>query len=140
MKHVDVNVEKYGVWHHYEAEAFAGIYPRRIGVVSSVRKEETKDEEGNPFTIWYFKDDSLDFDPNNYELANQVKRVSFQEGSKLAGLGDEADGTYYFEVNFNSDTRNLKSSPSGLMTTTHNCPTTHCAPRKMTNISFGISA
>ena len=108
VKHVDVNVEKYGVWHHYEAEAFAGIYPRRIGVVSSVRKEEAKDEDGNPFTIWYFKDDSLDFDPNNYELANQVKRVSFQEGSKLAGLGDEVDGTYYFEVNFNSDTREFE--------------------------------
>lgn len=108
VKHVDVNVEKYGVWHHYEAEAFADIYPRRIGIVSSVRKEETKDEEGNPFTIWYFKDDSLDFDPNDYELANQVKRVSFQEGSKLAGLGDEADGTYYFEVNFNSDTREFE--------------------------------
>lgn len=108
VKHVDVNVEKYGVWHHYEAEAFADIYPRRIGIVSSVRKEEAKDEDGNPFTIWYFKDDSLDFDPNNYELANQVKRVSFQEGSKLAGLGDEADGTYYFEVNFNSDTREFE--------------------------------
>lgn len=48
VKHVDVNVDKYGVWHHYEAEAFAGIYPKRIGTVSSVRKEETKDEEGNP--------------------------------------------------------------------------------------------
>lgn len=108
VKHVDVNVEKYGVWHHYEAEAFADIYPRRIGIVSSVRKEEAKDEDGNPFTIWYFKDDSLDFDPNDYELPQLVKRVSFQEGSKLAGLGDEADGTYYFEVNFNSDTREFE--------------------------------
>ena len=43
VKHVDVNVDKYGVWHHYEAEAFAGIYPKRIGTVSSVRKEETKE-------------------------------------------------------------------------------------------------
>lgn len=108
VKHVDVNVEKYGVWHHYESEAFADIYPRRIGIVSSVRKEEAKDEDGNPFTIWYFKDDTLDFDPNKHELANQVKRVSFQEGSKLAGLGDEADGTYYFEVNFNSNTREFE--------------------------------
>lgn len=108
VKHVDVNVDKYGVWHHYEAEAFAGIYPKRIGTVSSVRKEETKDEEGNPFTIFYFKDDSLDFDPNDYELARQVKRVSFQEGSELAGLGEEADGTYYFEVNYDSDTREFE--------------------------------
>lgn len=108
VKHVDVNVEKYGVWHHYEAEAFADIYPRRIGVVSSVRKEEAKDEDGNPFTIWYFKDDSLDFDPNNYELPQLVKRVSFQEGSELAGLGDEADGTYYFEVNYDSNTQEFE--------------------------------
>ena len=107
-KHVDVNVEKYGVWHHYEAEAFAGIYPRRVGTVSSVRKEETKDEEGNPFTIWYFKDDSLDFDPNDYELPQLVKRVSFQEGSELAGLGDEEDGTYYFEVNYDSDNKEFE--------------------------------
>ena len=108
VKHVDVNVDKYGVWHHYEAEAFAGIYPKRIGTVSSVRKEETKDEEGNPFTIWYFKDESLDFDPNDYELARQVKRVSFQEGSELAGLGEEADDTYYFEVNYDSETREFE--------------------------------
>ncbi len=107
-KHVDVNVDKYGVWHHYEADAFADIYPRRVGTVSSVRKEETKDEEGNPFTIWYFKDDSLDFDPNDYELPQLVKRVSFQEGSELAGLGDEADGSYYFEVNYNSHTKEFE--------------------------------
>lgn len=107
-KHVDVNVDKYGVWHHYEADAFADIYPRRVGTVSSVRKEETKDEEGNPFTIWYFKDDSLDFDPNDYELPQLVKRVSFQEGSELAGLGDEADGTYYFEVNYDSDNKEFE--------------------------------
>ena len=107
-KHVDVNVEKYGVWHHYEADAFADIYPKRVGTVSSVRKEETKDEEGNPFTIWYFKDDSLDFDPNDYELPQLVKRVSFQEGSELAGLGEEADGTYYFEVNYDSDTQEFE--------------------------------
>lgn len=107
-KHVDVNVDKYGVWHHYEADAFADIYPRRIGTVSNVRKEETKDEEGNPFTIWYFKDDSLDFDPNDYELPQLVKRVSFQEGSELAGLGDEEDGTYYFEVNYDSDNKEFE--------------------------------
>lgn len=107
-KHVDVNVDKYGVWHHYEADAFADIYPRRVGTVSSVRKEETKDEEGNPFTIFYFKDDSLDFDPNDYELPQLVKRVSFQEGSELAGLGDEEDGTYYFEVNYDSDNKEFE--------------------------------
>ncbi len=34
--------------------------------------------------------------------------MSFQEGSELAGLGDEDNGTYYFEVNFNSRTREFE--------------------------------
>ena len=108
VKHVDVNVEKYGVWHHYEADAFSDIYPKRTGTVSSVRSEEVKDEDGNPFKIFYFKDNSLGFDPNSYEIGGKVKRVSFQEGSELAGLGDEEDGTYYFEANYNSDTHEFE--------------------------------
>ena len=105
LKHVDVNVEKYGVWHRYEEAAFADIYPKYTGTVSSVRSEEVTGEDGEPFTVWYFKDNGLPFDPNDYEIRELVKRVSFQEGSGLAGLGNEEDGTYYFEANFHSDTR-----------------------------------
>ena len=108
VKHVDVNVEKYGVWHRYEADAFADIYPKRIGTVSSVRSEEEKGEDGTPFKIFYFKDNSLGFDPNSYEIAGKVKRISFQEGSELAGLGDEEDGTYYFEANYDSQTHEFE--------------------------------
>lgn len=108
VKHVDMNVEKYGVWHHYEADAFSDIYPKRTGTVSSVRSEEVKDEEGNPYKIFYFKDNSLGFDPNSYEIGGRVKRISFQDGSELAGLGDEEDGTYYFEANYNSDTHEFE--------------------------------
>lgn len=107
-KHIDVNVEKYGIWHHYEADAFADIYPKRIGSVTGVRSEEVTGEDGNPYKIYYFRDDSMGFDPNDYEIGGKVKRVSFQEGSELAGLGDEENGTYYFEVNFNSDTREFE--------------------------------
>lgn len=107
-KYVDVNTEKYGIHHHYEKDAFADIYPRRVGTVTSVRSAQVTDEDGHPFVIWYFRDDMLNFDPNTYKLAGKVKRVSFQEGSKLAGLGEEEDGTYYFEVNFDSDTREFK--------------------------------
>lgn len=107
-KHIDVNVEKYGIWHHYEADAFADIYPKRIGTVTGVRSEQVTGEDGNPFKIYYFRDDSMEFDPNDYEIGGKVKRVSFQEGSELAGLGDEENGTYYFEVNFNSDTREFE--------------------------------
>lgn len=107
-KYVDVNTEKHGIHHHYEKDAFADIYPRRVGTVTSVRSAQVTDEDGHPFVIWYFRDDTLNFDPNTYELAGKVKRVSFQEGGELAGLGEEEDGTYYFEVNFDSDTREFE--------------------------------
>lgn len=107
-KYVEINADKYGRVDHYEANAFADIYPRRTGVVSSVRSEVKTGEDGNPFTIYYFTDNSLPFDPNDYEIGGLVKRVSFQEGSELAGLGEEDNGTYYFEVNFNSTTREFE--------------------------------
>lgn len=106
VKYADVNVERYGVIHHYEQEAFSGIYPRRIGVVSSVRSKNVTDSDGNPYTIYYFKDNSLTFAPNDYEIGGLVKHVSFQEGSELAGLG--ADDDHYFEVNYNSETREFE--------------------------------
>lgn len=99
-RYVEVNADKYGRVDHYEADAFADIYPRRTGTVSSVRSEVKKGEDGNDFTIYYFKDDNLPFNPNDYEIGGLVKRVSFQEGSELGGLGNEEDGTYYFEVNY----------------------------------------
>lgn len=107
-KYIDVNTDKYGIFHHYESDAFADIYPKRIGVVSSVRSQEFIGEDGNPFKIFYFKDDNLNFDPNDYELPGLVKRVSFQEGSELAGLGDEDNGSYYFDVNYNSKTKEFE--------------------------------
>ena len=107
-KYVDLPdmVEKYGVIHHYEQEAFSGIYPRRPGVVSSVRSKEVEDSDGKPYTIYYFKDNGLTFDPNAYEIGGLVKHVSFQEGSELAGLGTDND--HYFEVNFDSETREFE--------------------------------
>ena len=57
---------------------------RRVGVVSSVRSEVKTGEDGNPFTIYYFTDNSLPFDPNAYMIGGRVIRVSFQEGSELA--------------------------------------------------------
>lgn len=105
-KYVDVNVEKYGIIHHYEQNAFAHIYPRRVGVVGSVRHEVRKNTDGKPFTIYYFRDNNLSFDPNDYEIGGLKKRVSFQEGSELAGLGTDND--HYFEVDYNSDTKEFE--------------------------------
>ncbi len=105
VKYVDVNTERYGIIHHYEQEAFSGIYPHREGVVSDVREETVTDNDGNPFKIYYFKDNDLPFDPNDYEIGNLVKHVSFVTG-ELAGLG--ADDDHYFEVNYDSGTREFE--------------------------------
>ncbi|WP_302574997.1 interleukin-like EMT inducer domain-containing protein [uncultured Duncaniella sp.] len=108
VSHVDVNADRYTRVDHYEADAFAGIYPRRTGTVSSVRSEERTGQDGSPFTVYYFTDSDLPFNPDDCLMPGKVMRVSFQEGSELAGLGNEESGTYYFEVNYDSDTREFE--------------------------------
>lgn len=105
QKYVELHTDEYGIHDHYEKEAFSGIFPRRMGTVSSVRSVDTTDEDGNAFTIYYFRDDTLNFDPNDYELAGETKRVSFQDGD-LDGLGETDD--HYFEVNYDSGTREFE--------------------------------
>lgn len=104
-KYVEVHTNEYGIHDHYEKEAFSSIYPRRVGTVSSVRQVERKDDDGKAFTIYYFRDDALNFNPNDYELPGETKRVSFQDGD-LAGLGDGDD--HSFEVNYDSKTREFE--------------------------------
>lgn len=104
-QYVEVHTDEYGVYDHYEKDAFSGIYPRRTGEVSSVRKETKKGDDGKPFDIYYFKDETLSFDPNEYEIGDETKRVSFEDGD-LAGLGESDD--HYFEVNFDSKTREFE--------------------------------
>lgn len=104
-QYVELHTDEYGIYDHYEKDAFSDIYPRRTGEVSSVRSKDTKDDDGNEFTIYYFKDDTLTFDPNDYELAGETKRVSFQDG-ELAGLGSDDD--HSFEVNYDSTTHEFE--------------------------------
>lgn len=106
LKYLEQDVDAYGVIDHFERDAFADIYPHRVGSVSSVRSEERTGEDGSPFTVYFFKDSSLNFDPNSYEIAGLVKRVSFQEGSELAGLGEGDE--HYFEVNYDSKTKEFE--------------------------------
>ena len=90
--YVEQNTQQ-GIVEHYERDAFSGIYPRRIGTLSSVRSEQHTDEDGEPFTIYYVKDTSLTFDPNAYEIGGLVKQMTFQSG-ELNGRD--------FEVNYDS--------------------------------------
>lgn len=105
-KYVERNTEL-GIVEHFEQTAFQEIYPRRTGKVSSVRKETKKGDDGKPFDIYYFTDGGMNFDPNEYEIGGLVKRVTFQTG-QLAGLGNDEDGEHYFEVNYNSATREFE--------------------------------
>ena len=104
--YVERNTEL-GIVEHFEQGAFQEIYPRRTGKVSSVRKETKKGDDGKPFDIYYFTDGEMNFDPNEYEIGGLVKRVTFQTG-QLAGLGNDEDGEHYFEVNYNSETREFE--------------------------------
>ncbi|WP_455540609.1 hypothetical protein [Prevotella fusca] len=99
QKYVDMNVEKYGIFHHYEEAAFSHIYPRRIGIVSNVRESSVKDNEGKPYKIYWFKDSALPFNPNDYEIGGLVKHVVFQSG-ELNGRD--------FEVNYHADTQEFE--------------------------------
>lgn len=90
--YVEQNTQQ-GIVEHYERDAFSGIYPRRVGTLSSVRSEQRTGENGKPFTIYRVQDASLAFDPNSYEIGGLVKQMSFQSG-ELNGRD--------FEVNYDS--------------------------------------
>ena len=94
-KYVDRNTN-YGLYEHVEEDAFAGIFPHYTGTVTAVRSEEKTGDDGNRFTVYYFKDSGMQFDPNGNEIAGLVKHVSFQTGD-LAGRD--------FEANYDSKTR-----------------------------------
>ena len=93
-KYMDRNTN-YGLYEHVEEEAFAGIFPHYTGTVTAVRSEEKAGDDGNKFTVYYFKDSGMQFDPNGNEIAGLVKHVSFQTGD-LAGRD--------FEANYDSKT------------------------------------
>ena len=89
VRYVERNIHL-GIVEQAEEEAFAHIFPKRVGTVSSVRTEEATGGDGNAFTIYYFTDEGLDFDPNTYEIEGLVKQVSFQ-GGELNGRDFEAN-------------------------------------------------
>lgn len=98
-KYVERNTEEFGVIEHYEAEAFEKIFPHRTGHVSVVSSEPAKNDDGTEFTVYYFTDESLNFNPNDYEIGGLVKHVVFQDG-ELAGRD--------FEVNYNASTKRFE--------------------------------
>lgn len=94
-RYVDRNTG-YGLYEHVEEEAFSGIFPHYTGTISSVRSQEKTGNDGKPFTVYYFKDEGMEFDPCDYEIAGLVKQLSFQSG-ELNGRD--------FEANYHSESK-----------------------------------
>lgn len=92
-KYIDVNTQQ-GLKEYREDSAFSEIYPHREGSISSVRSELKTNEETGDFTVWYVKDESLPFNPDEYMIPNEVIHMTFNTGS-LAGKE--------FEVNWDAD-------------------------------------
>lgn len=98
--YVDKNVDLYGVKEETEETAFSEIYPKYIGTVSSVRTEEKTSEEERKYTVYYFKDNGMNWNPKDYEIPDLDYMLKFQTG-ELAGRG--TDGS--FQAAWHEDTR-----------------------------------
>lgn len=98
--YVDKNVDLYGVKEETEETAFSEIFPKYIGTVSSVRTEEKTSEEGRKYTVYYFKDNGMNWNPQDYEIPDLDYELKFQTG-ELAGRG--TDGS--FQAAWHEDTR-----------------------------------
>lgn len=98
--YVDKNVDLYGVKEETEEAAFAEIYPQYVGTVSSVRTEDKTSEEGRKYTVYYFKDNGMNWNPKDYEIPALDYMLQFQTG-ELAGRG--TDGS--FQAAWHEDTR-----------------------------------
>ena len=98
--YVDKNVDLYGVKEESEENAFSEIYPKYVGTVSSVRTEEKTSEEGRKYTVYYFKDNGMNWNPKEYEIPGLDYMLRFQTG-ELAGRG--TDGS--FQAAWHEDTR-----------------------------------
>lgn len=97
--YVDKNVDLYGVKEETEENAFADIYPKYVGTVSSVRTEEKTNEEGRKYTVYYFKDNGMNWNPKDYAIPDLDYMLQFQTG-ELAGRG--TDGS--FQAAWHEDT------------------------------------
>lgn len=98
--YVDKNVDLYGVKEETEESAFSQIYPKYIGTVSSVRTEELENEDGRKYTVYYIKDEGMNWNPNDYKIPDLDYMLEFQTG-ELAGRG--TDGS--FQTAWHEDTK-----------------------------------
>lgn len=97
-KYIDLNTQL-GLKEHREEAAFQGIFPHRLGTVSSVRSEEQTNTDGEKYTVYYVKDKDLPFNPDEYMIGEEVIHITFESGD-LSGRE--------FECNWHNDTQEFE--------------------------------
>lgn len=97
-KYIDLNTQL-GLKEHREEAAFQGIFPHRLGTVSSVRYEEQTNTDGEKYTVYYVKDKDLPFNPDEYMIGGEVIHITFESGD-LSGRE--------FECNWHNDTQEFE--------------------------------
>lgn len=100
-KYVDKNADLYGIIEDTEESAFADIYPKYTGSVASVRTEEKINEDGRKYTVYFFKDSGMDWNPEDCQIAGLDFMLRFQTG-ELAGRGND-EGS--FQAAWHKDTK-----------------------------------
>lgn len=100
-KYVDKNADLYGIIEDTEESAFADIYPKYTGSVASVRTEEKINEDGRKYTVYFFKDSGMDWNPEDCQIAGLDFMLRFQTG-ELAGRGND-EGS--FQAEWHKDTK-----------------------------------
>lgn len=100
-KYVDKNADLYGIIEDTEESAFADIYPKYTGAVASVRTEEKTNEDGRKYTVYFFKDSGMDWNPEDCQIAGLDFMLRFQTG-ELAGRGND-EGS--FQAEWHKDTK-----------------------------------
>lgn len=100
-KYVDKNADLYGIIEDTEESAFADIYPKYTGAVASVRTEEKTNEDGRKYTVYFFKDSGMDWNPEDCRIAGLDFMLRFQTG-ELAGRGND-EGS--FQAAWHKDTK-----------------------------------
>lgn len=96
--HIDLNTQL-GLKEHREEKAFSGIFPHRLGTISSVRSKEETNEETGDYTVYYVKDNNLPFNPDDYMVSGKVIHITFESGD-LSGRE--------FECNWHNDTKEFE--------------------------------
>ena len=100
-KYVDQLTYLYGVKEHWEESAFSGIYPKYEGTVTSVRTEERENEDGRKYTVYFFTDSGMAFNPDDYAIPEYTYMLAFQTG-ELSGRGND-EGS--FEAAWHNETK-----------------------------------